>query len=96
MNLRRRIVTGAAVVVILALAILVPILVPNTYATFWALVPPIIAIGLALLTKEVYSSLFIGILVGAVFASGTAAHEAAAAGSSAAVAVASAAASTEI
>ena len=94
MNLRRRIVTGAAVVVILALAILVPILVPNTYATFWALVPPIIAIGLALLTKEVYSSLFIGILVGAVFASGAAAHEAAAAGSSAAVAVASAAAST--
>ena len=39
------------------------------YGTFWALVPPIIAIGLALITKEVYSSLFIGILVGAVFAS---------------------------
>lgn len=42
---------------------------PEMYATFWALVPPIIAIGLALITKEVYSSLFIGILVGAVFAS---------------------------
>ena len=34
--------------------------------SFWALVPPIVAIGLALITKEVYSSLFIGILVGAL------------------------------
>ena len=38
--------------------------------TFWALVPPIIAIGLALVTKEVYSSLFIGILSGAMLYSG--------------------------
>ena len=37
------------------------------YATFWALVPPIVAIALALITKEVYSSLFIGILVGGLF-----------------------------
>ena len=35
--------------------------------SFWALVPPIVAIGLALITKEVYSSLFVGILVGACF-----------------------------
>ena len=35
--------------------------------TFWALVPPIVAIVLALITKEVYSSLFIGILIGALF-----------------------------
>ena len=41
---------------------------PKMYATFWALVPPVIAIGLALITKEVYSSLFIGILVGGLFA----------------------------
>ena len=34
------------------------------FAKFWALIPPIIAIGLALITKEVYSSLFVGILVG--------------------------------
>nr|WP_325217630.1 Na+/H+ antiporter NhaC family protein [uncultured Oscillibacter sp.] len=34
------------------------------YNTFWALLPPIIAIALALITKEVYSSLFLGILVG--------------------------------
>ena len=38
--------------------------------TFWSLIPPIVAIGLALITKEVYSSLFIGILVGGLFASG--------------------------
>ena len=36
------------------------------YATFVALIPPIIAIALALITKEVYSSLFIGILSGAL------------------------------
>ena len=37
--------------------------------TFWALVPPIVAIVLALITKETFSSLFIGILVGALFVS---------------------------
>ena len=37
-------------------------------ATFWSLVPPVVAIALALITKEVYSSLFIGVLVGAIFA----------------------------
>ncbi len=36
----------------------------NLYATFWALVPPLVAIALALITKEVYSSLFIGIVLG--------------------------------
>ena len=35
--------------------------------TFWSLVPPIVAIALALITKEVYSSLFVGILIGGVF-----------------------------
>ena len=34
------------------------------YGTILSLVPPVVAIGLALITKEVYSSLFIGILVG--------------------------------
>ncbi len=34
--------------------------------TLWALLPPIIAIGLALITKEVYSSLFVGIVTGAL------------------------------
>ena len=41
--------------------------VPDLYATFWSLIPPLVAIGLALITKEVYSSLFIGILIGGVF-----------------------------
>ena len=36
------------------------------YNTIWALLPPVIAILLALLTKEVYSSLIIGILAGAL------------------------------
>ena len=39
---------------------------PTLYGTFWSLVPPIVAIGLALITKEVYSSLFIGIVIGGV------------------------------
>ena len=42
----------------------------DMYATFWALVPPIVAIVLALITKEVYSSLFVGIVVGGLFFSG--------------------------
>ena len=39
---------------------------PDLYATFWALLPPVIAITMALITKEVYSSLFIGIVTGAL------------------------------
>ena len=35
-------------------------------ATFWSLLPPIVAIVLALISKEVYSSLFLGCLVGAL------------------------------
>ena len=42
----------------------------SKYATFWSLLPPIIAIVLALITKEVYSSLFIGILAGGLIYSG--------------------------
>ena len=40
------------------------------YGTFWALVPPVVAIVLALVTKEVYSSLFVGIVIGALFYAG--------------------------
>lgn len=39
----------------------------NMAFTFWALVPPIVAIVLALITKEVYSSLFVGIVLGGLF-----------------------------
>lgn len=39
---------------------------PKVYATAGALLPPVIAIVLALITKEVYSSLFVGIVAGAL------------------------------
>ena len=43
---------------------------PALYATAWAVLPPLIAIVLALITKEVYSSLFLGVVVGAVLYAG--------------------------
>ncbi len=76
MNKRIRIVLAAAAVAVLA-ALLGPAAlaeaaegetyVSNMYGTFWALIPPVVAIALALITKEAYSSLFIGIVVGALF-----------------------------
>jgi len=65
-----------ALVVVMALSMTVfaegeDVATVNMFAgSFWSLVPPIIAIGLALITKEVYSSLFVGILVGAFFSTG--------------------------
>ncbi|MDE7362813.1 MAG: hypothetical protein K2N38_12865, partial [Oscillospiraceae bacterium] len=64
-NLIALIVAAAAIV----MAIIVVASGTETYATFWALVPPIVAIGLALITKEVYSSLFVGVLVGSILGS---------------------------
>ena len=40
--------------------------ITEAIGSLWSLLPPIIAIGLALITKEVYSSLFIGILTGGI------------------------------
>ena len=40
---------------------------PSMYGTFWALVPPIVAIVLALITKQAYASLFLGVVVGGLF-----------------------------
>lgn len=61
---------------IVAFAVCCIIASPITEAkgTLWSLFPPVIAIGLALITKEVYSSLFVGILSGGIIyaaASGT-------------------------
>ncbi len=42
--------------------------ITSPVGTLWSLLPPVIAIGLALITKEVYSSLFVGILVGGLLA----------------------------
>ncbi len=61
---------GVFVIVIAAIAFLTTEPVDEGsrfYGTYWALVPPIIAIALALITKNVYLSLFVGILLGAVF-----------------------------
>jgi len=41
---------------------------PSMYGTFWALVPPLVAIVLALITKQAYASLFLGVVVGGLFA----------------------------
>jgi Na+/H+ antiporter NhaC len=61
----------AAVVILTLLIVAVATgTVDKKNGSFWALLPPIIAIGLALITKEVFSSLFIGILSGAILASG--------------------------
>lgn len=76
MTKRRAVMAAAVIFLILTNAVSVMAAAdaeayqPAMYATFWALVPPIVAIVLALITKEVYSSLFIGILVGALFYSG--------------------------
>ena len=43
--------------------------IKSPVGTLWSLFPPVVAIGLALITKEVYSSLFIGIAVAGILAS---------------------------
>ena len=57
-----------ALLVVLVLAIVTLAMGEDfTFAnTLWAMLPPVVAIGLALITKEVYSSLFIGVVVGAL------------------------------
>ena len=59
-----------AICFVVLFAIICAVLSPVTAAsgTLWALFPPVVAIGLALITKEVYSSLLIGTLVGALLA----------------------------
>ena len=44
--------------------------ITSPVGTLWSLFPPVVAIGLALLTKEAYSSLFVGIVVGGLLATG--------------------------
>ena len=58
------VMTAAALLCVSALAVEDGASTNSMYGTFWALVPPVIAITLALITKEAYSSLFIGIVVG--------------------------------
>ena len=67
-NTRRKIVTIAVAVAALVLLVVAKFTTTaeTVNATFWSMIPPVIAITLALVTKEVYSSLFIGILSGAL------------------------------
>ena len=66
---------GTIVKLVFAVVIVVLLIVAATSGTdvtytAWALMPPVVAIGLALATKEVYSSLFVGILIGGLLYSG--------------------------
>ena len=66
----RNLITVVVIIAVLALAIGISASGIATQATIWALLPPLVAIALALITKEVYSCLFIGILTGAILGSG--------------------------
>jgi tetracycline resistance efflux pump len=69
---KKTVITAVAVgiVVIVMIIAACTTTADSVQATFWGLVPPIVAIGLALITKEVYSSLFLGILTGALLYTG--------------------------
>lgn len=61
-------------IVVFAVCCIIAAPITEAKGTLWSLFPPVIAIGLALITKEVYSSLFVGILSGGIIyavASGT-------------------------
>lgn len=62
--------TAISVVILFLIAARFLTTAESVQQSFWALVPPIIAIALALITKEVYSSLFFGIVTGALLYSG--------------------------
>ena len=68
--MKKKIVSSIIAVVFIVAIFAVAILTAgnNFSGTFWALIPPFVAIALALVTKEVYSSLFIGIVLGGLFA----------------------------
>lgn len=67
------IIAGAIFVLMVAVIYVINASAGGAYGftgTFWALVPPLVAIVLALVTKEAYSSLFVGVVLGAIMASG--------------------------
>ena len=69
----KTILTKLVAVVILALLVVAAVKCANGASlanTAWSLLPPVIAIVLALITKEAYSALFIGVLVGSLFTCG--------------------------
>ena len=73
-NLKRRFLPLLAMVLLLCSAMTVTAFAagdeaaaPSMYGTFWALIPPFVAIILALITKQAYLSLFLGVIVGGLF-----------------------------
>ena len=60
-----KLITGAFILLFL-IGCFIQAPVTEAVGSLWSLLPPVVAIGLALITKEVYSSLFIGILTGGV------------------------------
>ncbi len=71
MTKSKKITLAIAAVIIIALMVVAAVTngEGEIIGSFWSLFPPVVAIGLALITKEVYSSLFIGVLTGAILAS---------------------------
>ncbi len=62
-----KIAYGVAFGIFVVLMVILGVSYPDgVYGTFWSLLPPIVAIVLALISKEVYSSLFLGVLAGAL------------------------------
>ena len=71
MSKTQKIILAIALVVIVALMVVAGVTGGDSlYGSAWSLFPPVIAIALALITKEVYSSLFVGVLAGAILGSG--------------------------
>jgi len=71
MSKTQKIILAIALVVIVALMVVAGVTGGDSLVgSAWSLFPPVVAIALALITKEVYSSLFVGILSGALLSSG--------------------------
>ena len=57
-------ISFALIIVVFVILCMIQAPISDAVGSLWSLLPPIVAIGLALMTKEVYSSLFVGILTG--------------------------------
>ena len=74
--MKKKLVQAIVIALLLALVVVCAVAVKTDvsdadsryYSTFVALLPPLVAIALALITKEVYSSLFVGVLLGGLLA----------------------------
>ena len=69
MKKKTTLIAAAVFVVMVAVILIVNACGVTFTTTFWALVPPLVAIVLALITKEAYSSLFVGVVLGALMSS---------------------------